>query len=63
MPERGGRMKVRRPGYINERHIQIVGQLNALLDEAVKDYEVTNEVVDDFQAYVQDWATQREKEE
>ena len=56
-------MKVRRPGYINERHIQIVGQLNALLDEAVKDYEVTNEVVDDFQAYVQDWATQREKEE
>jgi len=63
-------MKVRRPGYINERHIQIVGQLNALLDEAVKDYQVTDEdyqvtdeVVDDFQAYVQDWATQREKEE
>ena len=56
-------MKVRRPGYINERHIGIVQLLNVLLDAAAQDYQVTDEVVDDFQAYVQDWATQREKEE
>ena len=50
-----------RPGYHIDNHKRLVERLNTILDEAVKEYDHDEDVVDDFQAYVKDWATRREE--
>ena len=52
-----------RPGYLIDNHKLLVERLNTILDEAVKEYDLDEDVVDDFQAYVKDWANRREEEE
>jgi len=52
-----------RPGYHIDNHKLLVERLNTILDEAVKEYDLDEDVVDDFQAYVKDWANRREEEE
>jgi len=50
-----------RPGYHIDNHKLLVERLNTILDEAVKEYDLDGDVVDDFQAYVKAWATRREE--
>ena len=50
-----------RPGYHIDNHKRLVERLNIILDEAVKEYDLDEDVVDDFTAYVKDWATRREE--
>jgi len=52
-----------RPGYHIDNHKLLVERLNTILDEAAVEYDEDFDVVDDFQAYVKDWATRREEEE
>jgi len=52
-----------RPGYHIDNHKLLVERLNTILDEAVKEYDLDEDVVDDFQAYVKAWANRREEEE
>ena len=51
-----------RPGYLIDNHKLLVERLNTILDEAVKEYDNDEDVVDDFQAYVKDWAKRRDEQ-
>ena len=51
-----------RPGYIFDHHIRYVEELHASMDKAADEYDNDADVVDDFQAYVKDWAKRREQE-
>ena len=51
-----------RPGYVFDDHIDLMLALFNLLDQAAVDYDRSEDVVDDFQAYVKDWAKRREQE-
>ena len=53
---------VKRPGYIFDHHIRFVEELHASMDKAADEYDNDADVVDDFQAYVKDWAKRREQE-
>ena len=55
-------MKVKRPGYIFDHHIRFVEELHISMDKASQEYDNDADVVDDFQAYVKDWAKRREQE-
>ena len=48
-----------RPGYLIDNHKLLVERLNTILDEAVKEYDLDEDVVDDFTQYVKDWANRR----
>jgi hypothetical protein len=52
---------VKRPGYIFDHHIRFVEELHASMDKASDEYDDDEDVVDDFQAYVKDWARRREE--
>ena len=48
-----------RPGYIFDNHKRLVGMLHLLMDEASEEYDTDEDVVDDFTAYLKDWASRR----
>ena len=50
-----------RRGYHIDNHKRLVERLHIILDEAVKEYDHDEDVVDDFTQYVKDWATRREE--
>ena len=50
-----------RPGYIFDDHIDLMLALFDLLDQAAVDYDRSEDVVDDFQAYLKDWAKRRDE--
>ena len=51
-----------RPGYIFDDHAALMLALFDLLDQAAVDYDRSEDVVDDFQAYLNDWAKRRDQE-
>ena len=51
-----------RPGYIFDNHKKLVQELFSILDQAAVEYDHSDDVVDDFQAYLKDWANQRDQE-
>ena len=53
--------KATRPGYIFDHHIRYVEELHASMDKAADEYDNDADVVDDFQAYVKDWAKRRDE--
>ena len=50
-----------RPGYIFDDHAALMLALFDLLDQAAVDYDRSEDVVDDFQAYLKDWARRRDE--
>ena len=54
-------MKVKRPGYVFDDHIDLMLALFDILDQAAVDYDRSEDVVDDFQAYLNDWAKRRDE--
>ena len=51
-----------RPAYIFDDHIDLMLALFNLLDQAAVDYDRSEDVVDDFQAYLKDWAKRRDEQ-
>ena len=47
--------------YENPDHIDLMLALFDLLDRAAVDYDRSEDVVDDFQAYLKDWARRRDE--
>ena len=56
MPRRTGF----RPGYHFDYHKDLVEQFHAILNKAAEEYDHDDDVVDDFNQYAKDWASQRE---
>ena len=54
-------MKVKRPGYIFDDHAAQMLALFDILDRAAVDYDRSEDVVDDFTAYLNDWAKRRDE--
>jgi hypothetical protein len=52
----------KRPGYIFDDHAALMLALFDLLDQAAVDYDRSEDVVDDFQAYLKDWAKRRDQQ-
>ena len=53
---------VKRPGYIFDNHKTLVQEFFSILDRAAVEYDYASEgVVDDFSAYLNDWARQRDE--
>jgi hypothetical protein len=52
-----------RPGYIFDDHKQMVAEVFAILDRAATEYDLDEDVVDDFTQYIKDWAQEREQPE
>ena len=50
-----------RPGYILDHHKKLVEELYSILDQAAVEYDHSEDVVDDFTAYVKDWARRRDE--
>jgi len=50
-----------RPGYIFDNHKKLVQELFSILDQAAVEYDHSEDVVDDFTAYLKDWARRREE--
>jgi len=50
-----------RPGYVFDDHIRLVEELHASMDKASEEYDNDADVVDDFQAYIKDWAKRRDQ--
>ena len=62
-------MVVKQPGQTFDDHSRwlryheaLVQKFFSILDDAAVDYDRSEDVVDDFQAYVQDWAKRREQQ-
>jgi len=53
--------QIRRPGYIFDNHKQLVQELYSILDLAAVEYDHSEDVVDDFTAYLKDWAKRRDE--
>ena len=51
----------KRPGYILDDHIGLMLALFNILDRAAVEYDDSEDVVDDFTAYLKEWARQREE--
>ena len=51
----------KRPGYIFDDHIDLMLALFDLLDRAAVDYDRSEDVTDDFTAYIHDWAKRRDE--
>ena len=50
-----------RPGYIFDDHIDLMLALFDILDQAAVDYDRSEDVTDDFTAYIHDWARRRDE--
>ena len=50
-----------RPGYIFDDHADLMLALFDLLDQAAVDYDRSEDVTDDFTAYIHDWAKRRDE--
>ena len=50
-----------RPGYIFDDYIDLMLALFDMLDRAAVDYDDSLDVVDDFTAYIHDWAKRRDE--
>ena len=50
-----------RPGYIFDHHKKLVEELYYILDQAAVEYDHSMDVVDDFTAYLKDWARRRDE--
>jgi len=50
-----------RPGYIFDHHKKLVEELYSILDLAAVEYDHSMDVVDDFTAYLKDWARRRDE--
>ena len=50
-----------RPGYVFDDHKKLVQELYSILDRAATEYDLDRDVVDDFMAYVKDWAKRRDE--
>ena len=50
-----------RPGYVFDDHAALMLALFDILDQAAVDYDHSEDVADDFQAYVKDWAKRRDE--
>ena len=51
---------VKRPGYIFDNHKKLVKEFYFILDRAAVEYDHSEDVVDDFTAYLKEWARQRD---
>ena len=49
-----------RPGHTFDNHKQLIHELYSILDQAAVEYDESEDVVDDFTAYLKDWARRRE---
>ena len=52
-----------RPGYIFDDHAALMLALFSILDQAAVDYDRSEDVTDDFTAYLHDWAKRRDEKE
>ena len=59
MPD--SKQSVKRPGYIFDNHKKLVQELFSILDQAAVEYDHSEDVVDDFTAYLKDWANQQQE--
>jgi hypothetical protein len=59
MPD--SKQSVKRPGYIFDNHKKLVQELFSILDRAAVEYDHSEDVVDDFTAYLKDWANQQQE--
>jgi len=50
-----------RPGHTFDNHAKLVQELYSILDQAAVEYDEPEDVVDDFTAYLKEWARQREE--
>ena len=50
-----------RPAYIFDDHAALMLALFDLLDPAAVDYDRSEDVTDDFTAYIHDWARRRDE--
>ena len=50
-----------RPGYVFDDHIRLVEELHGIMDKASEEYDNDMDVVDDFTAYLNDWANRRDE--
>mgnify|MGYP004453064495 CR=1 FL=1 len=53
---RGSRL---RPGYIFDNHKQLVVEFFGILDRAAINYDLDEDVADDFRQYIKDWEQER----
>jgi len=51
--------RVFRPGYVFDNHKRLRELLHLIMDEASTEYDLDEDVVDDFTRYVKDWASRR----
>jgi len=56
-----GKRTSTRPGYIFDHHIRFVEELHISMDKASEEYDNDGDVVDDFIAYIHDWAKRRDE--
>ena len=50
-----------RPAHTFDNHKKWVQELYSILDQAAVEYDESEDVIDDFTAYLKDWARQREE--
>ena len=48
-----------RAGYIFEEHKHLVVELFGILDRAAMNYDLDEDVADDFRQYIKDWEQER----
>ena len=63
MNQRARHSSALRPGYIFDDHKKMVAEVFAILDRAAMEYDLDEDVADDFRQYIKDWAQEREKPE
>ena len=60
MPD--SKQAVKRSGYIFDNHKTLVQEFFSILDRAAVEYDHSEDVVDDFTAYIHDWAKRRDEQ-
>ena len=50
-----------RPAHTFDNHKKLVQELYSILDQAAVEYDDSEGVVDDFTAYLKEWARRREE--
>ena len=50
-----------RAGYIFEEHKHLVVEFFGILDRAAMNYDLDEDVADDFRQYIKDWEQERER--
>ena len=51
-----------RPAHTFDNHKKLVQELYSILDQAAVEYDESEDVIDDFTAYLKEWANQRDQE-